>query len=255
MIKSTFAVLFLIAAQCLPESSDAAENEGEIPRNRIDFTSVYFDTADTDRFTGILDYTRNLSSSSNLSVRATYLDSRLGVSGGSGWGDTTVTYSYLPKAQMSVGPWIPRIVGSGISVTLPTGNEKEGRGLGSTILTPFIGTRVRLSDSFSFTPTLAYAYSTNQIITGKDLRVALLDLGLTWVGKTAWWASIYVGYIKDYEADNTSYGGRLSLGKVFASGWGFSAHIIELESFRPGLLPPENAQFNQVYELTLLYGF
>lgn len=255
MIKKTFIVLCLLGWQCSPGFSDAGEINDELPRNRIDFTTVYFDTVDTDRFTGILDYTRNLSPSSNLGVRATYLDPRFGVSGGSGWGDTTVTYSYLRKSQMSVEPWIPRIVGSGISVTLPTGNENEGRGLGSTIVTPFIGTRFPLSDSFSLAPTLAYAYSTDPIITGKDVRVALLDLGLTWVGKTGWWASIFAGYIKDYESDNTSTGGRLSFGKVFASRWGFSAHFIDLESFRPGMLPPEEGQFNQVYELKIQYSF
>jgi len=235
--------------------SGASENNDAPPRNRIDFTTVYFDTVDTDRFTGIFDYTRNLSPSSNLGVRATYLDSRFGMSGGTGWGDTTVTYSYLPRSQMSVGPWIPRIVGSGISISLPTGNENQGRGLGGTIVTPFIGTRVPLSDSISIAPTLAYAYSTDQIITGKDVRVALLDLGLTWVGKSGWWASLFVGYIKDYESNNTSTGGRLSFGKVFASRWGFSVHLIDLESFRPGLLPPQDNQFDQIYELSLQYGF
>jgi hypothetical protein len=255
MIQIAMALLGLLSVLSSSVYSDEGDIKKETPRNRVDFTSVYFDTVETDRFTGILGYTRNLSSKSNLAVRLSYLDSRLGISGGSGFGDTTVTYSYLPNAEMSVGPWLPRIVGSGISVTLPTGNENKGLGLGSTILTPFLGTQLPLNDSISFTPTLAYAYSTDQIITGQDVRVMLLDLGLTWVGQTGWWASAYFGYIRDFETDHSSTGGRLSIGKVFPSRWGFSAHFIDLESFRPGLLPPENGRFNQVYELTLLYGF
>lgn len=235
-------------------SCEASEENGT-PLNRVDFTSVYLDNIDTDRFTGIFGYTRSISSHSNLTINLTYLDSRFGSAGGSGFGDTTFTFAYLPNAQMSVAPWLPRIVGSGISVTVPTGNENQGRGLGSTVVTPFLGTRIPLSDSFSFTPTLAYAYSTDQIITGKDVRVALFDLGLTWTGKTGWWASLYAGYIKDFESDNTSSGGRLSAGKVFANGLGLSAHYIDLETFRPGLPPQFKGQFDQVYEISLQYGF
>jgi len=235
-------------------SSEASE-EKDIPLNRIDFTSAYLDTVNTDSFTGIFGYTRSVSSQSNLSINLAYLDARFGSTGGSGFGDTTFTFAYLPNAQMSVAPWLPRIVGSGISVTIPIGNEKQGRGLGSAVVTPFIGTRIPLSKSFSITPTLAYAYSTDKIITGKNVRVALLDLGLTWTGKTGWWASIYAGYIRDFESDNTSTGGRISAGKVFANGLGLSAHFIDLETFRPGLPPQIRGQFNQVYEISIQYGF
>jgi hypothetical protein len=229
--------------------------KSETPRNRIDFTSVYVDSVDTDSFTGILGYTRNLSSSSNFDVSISYLDSRYGDSGGSGIGDTTVTYSYLRNEQMSIAPWLPPRLGSGISVILPTGDERRGLGLGSAILTPFLGTQVPITDSISFTPTISYSYSIDPIITGDEVRIGLLDLGVTWVGQTGWWSSVFFGYVRDYEADHNTTGWRLSAGKVFPSGWGFTAHYIDLESFSPGQLPAEDESFNQVFELTLLYGF
>jgi hypothetical protein len=247
-----FGLLAVLSASVYAE--EGGENE-EIPLNRIDFTSVYSDTNDTDSLTGILGYTRNLSSSSNLDVRTTYLDSRYNDSGGSGFGDTTVTYSYLRSEQASVAPWLPRRLGSGISVILPTGDEKRGLGLGSTILTPFLGTQVPITDSISFTPTIAYLYSTSPIVTGADMRIALLDLGVTWVGQSGWWTSVFFGYVRDFEIDSYTTGGRLSFGKVFPNRWGFTASYIDLESFSPGQLPAEDGRFNQVYELTLLYGF
>jgi hypothetical protein len=225
------------------------------PANRVDFTSVFIDNDQSDSFIGLFGYTRNLSSKSNFGIQAKYLDARFGKGGGTGFGDTTLTYSYLPSAKMSVGPWLGRIVGSGISVVLPTGDEREGRGLGSTVITPFLGTLISITDRLSFTPTLLYAYSLNPVITGKDVRVALLDLGLTWVGQSKWWASIYLGYIKDYESSHTSTGGRLSAGKQFANGFGLSAHFIDMEQFRPGLLPPPEIEFRRVYELKLSYSF
>jgi hypothetical protein len=250
--------IFLFGLLVILPASVYAEEGGvnsELPLNRIDLTTVFFDTNDTDSLTGIIGYTRNLSFNSNLDVRTSYLDSRFGDSGGSGIGDTTVTFSYLRNEKVSVAPWLPRKLGSGISVTLPTGNEDRGLGLGSTLLTPFLGTQVPITDSIAFTPTIAYAYSTSPIITGADVRIILLDLGVTWVGKSGLWTSLFYGYIRDIEVDDYTTGGRLSFGKVFPSGWGFTASYIDLESFNPGQLPTEDGRFNQVYELTLLYGF
>lgn len=235
--------------------SDKNSGDNSKPANRLDFTSVFFDSLDTDKLTGIFGYTRNLSPKSNLSLRVAYLDSQFGLSGGSGIGDTTATWSYLPNLEITVGPWVPRIVGSGISVTLPTGDEKQGRGLGSTIITPFVGTVVPITDTLSFTPTLAYAYSVDAIITGKNVRIGLLDIGLTMVRKSGWWASLYIGYVNDFVANNTSFGTRLSAGKAFSSGWGLSAHYIDLENFIPGVVPIDKSRFNQLYELTVSYRF
>ena len=247
-------MLFILGtpAKGLAGEDDAARS---MPVNRVDFTSVYADNPQADSFIGLFNYTRNLSSNSNLGLQASYLDARFGKDGGTGFGDTTLTYSYLPNAKMSVAPWLGRIVGSGVSVTLSTGDESEGRGLGTTIVTPFLGTLISITERLSFAPTLLYAYSLNQSVTGRDIRIALLDMGLTWVGRSAWWANISIGYLKDYESDNTSFGGRLSAGKQFANGLGLSVHAIDMEQFRPGLLPPEELEFRQVYEIKLSYSF
>jgi hypothetical protein len=248
-------MLSFILGATPPVAAGDDEAERPPPVNRVDFTSVYIDNATSDSFIGLFNYTRNLSSKSNFGIQASYLDALFGKSGGTGLGDTTLTYSYLPNAKMSVGPWLGRVVGSGLSVVLPTGDENAGRGFGSTILTPFLGTLVSITDRLSFAPTLVYAYSLNPSVTGKDIRVALLDLGFTWVGHSGWWASIYFGYLKDYESSNTSTGGRLSAGKQFSNGLGLSAHFIDMEQFRPGLLPPPKLEYRQVYEFKLSYSF
>jgi hypothetical protein len=236
-------------------ASEPSAAETASPINRLDFTTVFFDTVNSDRLTGLFSYTRNFSMRSNLNLRVAYLDSNFGLSGGTGFGDTTVTWSYLPNAELSIGPWVPRIVGSGIAVTLPTGNENQARGLGSTIVTPFVGTVFPITDTFSIAPTLAYAYSVDQVITGEDLRVAVFDIGFIMVRKSGWWFSLYTGYVKDFEADNTTIGGRISVGKSFKNGWGLSTHYIDLEGFAPGIKPIGQNRFNQVYELTVHYSF
>jgi hypothetical protein len=103
---------------------------------------------------------------------------------------------------------------------LPTGNEKQGRGLGSTIVTPFVGTVFPITETFSIVPNLLYAYSLDRIFTGNDVRIGLLDLGLSLVRNSGWWVNFYFGYIYDFETDNTSFG-----------------------------------KYNRLYELTISYSF
>jgi hypothetical protein len=225
------------------------------PLNRIDFTAIYFDSEKIDRVSGLLGYTRNLSPRSKLNVRAAWVHSRLETSSGTGLGDTAISWSYLPNVEMSIGPWLPRIVGSGISVSLPTGNEDEGRGLGSTIITPFVGGVFPLTDTLSISPNLAYAHSLNKIFTDTDVRVAVLEVGLTRVVQDGWWWSIYTGYVSDFETKNTTFGGRVSAGKVFNKQWGMTFHFIDYEHFLPGVIQTERQGINYVFEAQLSYGF
>lgn len=257
MIRFSALAVILICFVFESELPADEPNDGEsaIPVNRLDFTSVFFDSVNTDKLTGLFGYTRNLSSQSNLNLRIAYLDSQFGESGGTGFGDTTITWSYVPGTQISVGPWFPRIVGSGIAVTVPTGDAKQGRGLGSTLITPFVGTVFPVTEEFSIAPNLVYAYSVDSIITGKDVRVALLEIGFTLVLDSGWWVSLYPGFVKDFEADKTSFGTQLAGGIVFKSGWALSAHYIDVESFSPGVVPIEKSAFNQIYELTISFGF
>ena len=247
------SLCWAVSAQTMAATSDTGEKS--TPVNRLDFTYAAFDSDSLDKLTGFFSYTRSLSSKSNLNLRVAYLESRFGVSGGTGFGDTTLTWSYLPNFELSVGPWVPRIVGSGVSVLLPTGNEKQGRGLGSAIVTPFVGTVIPVSETLSIAPNLLYAYSIDPIFTGNDVRVGLLDLGLLLVRNSGWWVNFYLGYIHDFEADNTSFGNRLSFGKKLSNGLGLSAHYIDYESFTPGVAPIATQQYNRLYELTISYSF
>jgi hypothetical protein len=242
-----------LSTQLMAANSDS--DEKSTPVNRLEFTYAAFDSSSLDKLTTFFGYTRNLSSKSNLNLRLSYLESRFGLSEGTGIGDSTVTWSYLPNFKLSAGPWVPRIVGSGVSVMLPTGNEKQGRGLGSTIVTPFVGTVIPVTETLSIVPNLLYAYSIDPIFTGNDVRVGLLDLGLSLVRNSGWWVNFYLGYIYDFEADNTSFGNRLSFGKRLSNGLGLSAHYIDYESFVPGAAPIATQQYNRLYEITISYSF
>jgi len=72
-------------------------------------------------------------------VSISYLDARLDKAGGRGIGDTSFVFSWAPTVPITVGPWVPRKLGSGVAVILPTGKASDARSLDATVLAPFLG--------------------------------------------------------------------------------------------------------------------
>jgi hypothetical protein len=68
-----------------------------------------------------------------------YLDPDVASGGNRGFGDLGIAWSYVPFLSISANPWIPRTVGSGIGVIVPTGDPDDGRSLGAVIVNPFLG--------------------------------------------------------------------------------------------------------------------
>jgi hypothetical protein len=249
------ALLFLIPA------SHAQEGEADTPdlldsRHRIDMAAVFFDSEESDSLIGLFGYTYNLGPKSNLGFEISYLDSNFDENGGSGFGDMSATWSWVPFVPISAGPWVPKRVGSGISILLPTGNTSDGRSLDTTIITPFLGLVVPISDStFSILPSLSYSYSTDTSVFGEDIRIGIADVGLNWVSDKNLWADFSISYIKDYEGHDTHSNIRISLGTVFSNGLGLSVMVTDLEFFVPGSLPGSEARFEQEYSINLHYNF
>ena len=151
--------LRLVAAVADPvlASDDSAAGETEKAegrRNRIDLTELYLNTSRLDSATGIFGYTRDLSSGFSLSLQTTYLDSDVGGSGGGGFGDSSVALSYVPNISVAQSPWLPKRVGTGVSVVLPTGNAEERRGFDTTIVNPYTGMVYRWREKFLILPPL-----------------------------------------------------------------------------------------------------
>lgn len=252
-LRSTLCLILSVSLYC---NTAGAEGEDEPAiDNRLDLTMAFFDGEGIDKLTGFVGYTRNFSQSLNLSARFAYAESLIDDEASYGIGDTSFTLSYLPQRQLTVGPWFPRIVGSGISVLLPTGDEAEGRGLGATVLTPFVGTLLPLGERLSLAPSLAYSHSLGKVFTGEDLRVGLLELGIGAVFDNGFWFRFYPGYVKDFVTDKTSFGTRTAIGYLLNERWGLTFNYIDLDFFRPGLVPIEGGQYERTYEITINYGF
>lgn len=225
-------------------------------RHRADLSLVFHDGLDANSFSGLFEYTYNLGPRSNLGVLVPYLDSKLDEPGGTGVGDVSLTWSWAPFVSVSAAPWIPRRVGSGISLTLPTGNASDLRGLDATILTPFVGLVVPIGATrFSVFPSFTYSHSMGSVSTGEDLRVGTADLGINWLGEAGWWVTVYCTYIKDFESSKTYLNKAISVGRSFGKGWGLSIDLSESEFFLPGENVPGTRSYERDLIVNLHYNF
>jgi hypothetical protein len=129
--RHRYRAILLCALAFNLQAQDADHQDGTelaaSTRHRIDLSALYLESEVFDSVIGLFDYAYNLTPKSNIALEFTYLDSDFGRSGGSGVGDSVITYSYEPRVGLSIHPWVPKKVGSGISLVLPTGNVKDGR--------------------------------------------------------------------------------------------------------------------------------
>lgn len=250
-----WALAFNLHAQVDDGQTDSALASTSETRHRIDLSALYFDSDEYDSFIGLFDYAYNLTPKSNIALEFAYMDSNFGKDGGTGIGDTGITYSYEPRVGLSVSPWVPKKVGSGISVVLPTGNTKDGRSLDSVLVNPFIGGVLFLTDSLVLAPLLNFSYSVDPIITGKDVRLLTAELGMVWKGNNELWIGFYPSYIRDFEVNESYVNLSLEIGKMFSSSWGGSIEFADLESFQPGAVPGQIDLFDQTVTLSVHFLF
>lgn len=237
------------------QSSIENSNEKSNPRHRIDLTGVFLDAQVNNSVNGLLGYTFSLNERSNLSVTLPYVDPALNTGGDSGFGDLVTSFSFVPSANISANPWVPRTVGSGIAVSAPTGNADEGRGLDTWVVFPFLGVVLPLSERFFFAPQIGYLHSIDTTVSGGKLRMMTIDTGLSFVTLTGFWVSYFPKFARDLETDDWSINHRLGIGKMFTRNFGLSFDYTFVDRFNFGTDIPAESGFDQLLELNLHFTF
>jgi hypothetical protein len=238
-------------------AQDENEQTDEIlaSRHRLDFSLSYLSTFLDDSLSAEFAYTYSLTANTNVSGSISYLDSRLNLGGGSGFGDTSLTFSWAPTVPISAAPWVPRQAGTGLSLILPTGNPADGRSMDATVITPFLGLVYPVTDSFVLYPTLAYTWSVDKIVTGDKLSIGVADLGIGWISSKGFWVTIYAALVRDFEIDESYINTAISVGMVFSNNWGASIDFNNTDYFIPGTVPGFAGQIDHETSLNLHYNF
>ena len=250
----TLYLLFLAGSCVAQEDSDSLKPVME-SRHRLDFSLVYLDSIIDDSLNAQLAYSYSMTPKTNVSVSISYLDARLDKVGGRGIGDTSFVFSWAPTVPITVGPWVPRKLGSGVAVILPTGEASDARSLDATVLAPFLGLVYPVTESLYIYPALTYMGSVDKTITGEDLSIGLVDLGAGWVFNNGIFINAYVAWIKDFETDETYLNTELSLGWSFSTHWSASIDWDTTDYFVPGTIVDVKGRIDGQWGFNLHYNF
>jgi hypothetical protein len=237
------------------EDGESDNSAATVPRHRIDISAVFLNGASTDSVDGIVGYTYNLTGNTNFNVTVPYLDPDRSTGGNSGFGDTILSVSYVPLVKVSANPWVPRTVGTGISILAPTGNADEGRSLDTWVITPFLGLVIPLTDHFFLAPQLGYVHSLNKTVVDTDLRLAFAEVGFAYVSSKGFWASYFPRFAFDLERDDWAIDHRLSIGKMVTETFGLSVDYVFVERFNLGSDVPNARGFDEQIELNVHFAY
>ena len=224
-------------------------------RHRLDFSLIYLDSNLDDSLSAEFGYAYSFTAKTNISVAVSYLDSRLDVEGGRGFGDTSLAFSWAPYTPLSVGPWVPRKIGTGIGVVLPTGDAADGRSVDATVITPFLGLVIPVTESLFIYPSMTYMGSVDQTIIGKDLSLGVVDVGAGWVSTSGVFLNAFIAWVKDFEVGETHLNTELSLGMSFSDNWSASIEWDETEFFIPGTIVDFKGHPERQFAFSLHYNF
>jgi len=259
------AVILLVVIAC-PEGTLASDKEkvrniGAFghsaesfhPSHRFDVSRVLFDAESLDALAWVLTYTHNLTAISNISITIDYIDSDLGASEFSGFGDSLISFSYTPFTRISASPWVPKNVGIGMDLLLPTGNVDEGRSVGTYIFGPYVGFVFPVSANFTIAPNLTYYYSSDEDPLGLDIRTFSANINFTLVCCNNFWVAYIPEFLRDNVLNDTGYNHNLVVGKMFSDHIGVSAGYSALERVRStGFL---DGQFDDQLRISLHITF
>jgi hypothetical protein len=238
------------------EESLVTSEEGERgPRHRIDITGVYLDNNSSDSVTGAIAYTYNLTDNSNLNLTVPYIDPDLDSGGDSGFGDLLLSYSISPFTRVGTHPWVPRTVGSGFAVSVPTGNADEGRSLDTWVLYPYLGVVLPVTERFFFAPQLGYQHSLGATASDVDLRLMIVETGLGFVAFNGFWISYFPRFVRDLESDEWAIDQRLSIGKMLSRRFGISLDYVAVDRFNFGEDLPAESGHDSLFEANIHFNF
>ena len=249
------ALLGLSAGNCFAHDDSDPSEELMASRHRLDFSLNYMKAA-LDNSLGLsLGYAYNLTQKTNISASVTYLDSRVDKKGGSGIGDTSLAFSWAPAVNLSVAPWVPKRIGTGLGVLLPTGDAADGRSLKSTILIPFVGLVFPFKDTFYIYPTFTYFWSADKIVTDEDVRIGVADVGVGWVSARGFWITAYAAIVRDFDADDSHFNNQVSLGMALSTRWSGSFDYVNADFFLPGKDTQVGNEIDKQFVLNLHFNF
>ena len=92
-------------------------------------------------------------------------------------------------------------------------------------------------------------------MTGKDIRIGLAELGLSYLGPKNFWFGFYPGILHNFEDGETYTNIRVAVGAAFSDRMGLSIDWSDTEQIDFNFTPGTETQFTQLWNISLHFLF
>ncbi len=245
------ASLLLLAGDAAAEDASTEAAEIDSPRHRLDFGLQWYDAAEGDIATGSLNYSWVPLDHHAFAATLLLVGSDVSNAEGSGVGDTLLQYSWVPSAKLTASAWVPKTLGMGFGLIVPTGDAATGTGADRWVAIPTLGWVFLIGERFSILPSLQYLHSFKEGSAAEDISSANLELGFLYVWSSRYWIRYTPSLFHDFQpVDDTHLDHFLLFGMQFSKTIGASLTLGSIE--RPPIQGPDLARSSdQFAEVTL----
>jgi len=244
-------VSLLLVCDLAADEGSTDSGEETSPKHRIDFGLQWYDAAEGNSATGSLSYSWVPLDHHAFAATLLLVGSDLSNAKGSGVGDTRLQYSWVPSANLTASAWVPKTLGMGFGLIVPTGDAAKGTGADRWVAIPTLGWVFLIGERFSILPSLQYLHSFNEGSAGEDVSTANLELGFLYVWGSRFWIKYTPSYFRDFQpVDDTNLDHFLLFGMQFSRVLGASLTLGNIE--RPPNQDPSLARDSDSFaEITL----
>ena len=265
MIRIVFALLFIVSASPVAvvaqEDDEGAGDDIAAGKHRLDLTYLDLETFDTNQIYNVVlfGYTRTFNSDMRAGIRTgiAFIQDRPSPDSPStqtinevGPSDTVLTFQYDFSQRLTASPWVPNTLGLNAQLNIPTGDEEEGLGLDTWLLSFGAGWGVNLVKGFWLQPAIGYEFTFSEGDLAVPSRRAYATVPLIWISPSGFWIGYAPTLAYEREDHKWLHDRGLTVGKMFRNGLGLSLDYGSLD--RVGPVPaPDDAQL----VLNLYYQF
>jgi len=244
-------VSLILVSDVAADEESTGSGQPSSPRHRVDFGVQWFDATEGDSVIGSLSYSWVPLDHHAFAATVLLVGSDLSNAKGSGVGDTRLQYSWVPSATLTANAWVPKTLGMGFGLIVPTGDAAKGTGADRWIAIPTLGWVFDIGERFSILPSLQYLHSFREASAADDISTANLELGFLYVWGSQFWIQYTGSLFRDFEpVDDTNLDHFLLFGMQFSKTLSGSLTLGSIE--RPPIQNPNLARSSdQFAEVTL----
>jgi hypothetical protein len=214
--------------------------------SRFDTSVGYVDQSGPDQATLEMQFTRVFGGNHQVTAVLPLIDPDVDSSATLRGGDIKLGYSYTPAHALTANPWVPSDIGTGIGLSIPTGDVSDGTGTGSYIVAPRVGFVKTIGKGFAVSPNIQYLYSFDEGDDGIEFREWGFAAQLIYVGPRTIWVNWTPEYLYDTNVDDGDFGHTFIVGKLFTRHFALSFEYSRVPTFVPTASGSET-EFTQSY--------